>query len=207
MRKVLFFCLVSVLIFNGNSQSADSLRKIKLGFDIGGNYTFLQIEKAGQSNQNQITTLNGLGFRIGIVMDYKINRHFSLIPKAELSFNDVRLYTVYGGGSKESRSISPLTVEISPHFAFKLSDKKVKPYFLIGPVLKIPIPDASNPRALEINSNVVGVDLGFGLNRALKYFNFSPELRYSYGLNNISNSADISKMYFHNVSLVFIFKG
>ncbi len=140
-------------------------------------------------------------------MEYTLNRYFSFVPKSELSFNDARIFTVYKDGSKETKLISPLTVELSPHFTIGLSEKRTRPYFLIGPTLKIPIPDRSNPNASEINSTIGALDLGFGLNKELKFFSIAPELRYSYGLNNIANSPDINRMHFHNITLVLIFKG
>jgi hypothetical protein len=208
MRLILFFCMLGLFLPRiCKSQSFNPDKRLKFGFDIGTNYSFLKIYKAPQINPVTIMGLNGTGLRIGLVVDYAVNKRFSFMPKSELSFNDARLFVLNTDGSRDTKSISPFTIELSPHAAFKLSDKKTKPYFIFGPSLKIPVPDKSNPRASEFNATVFSLDLGFGLDRTLKYFNFCPELRYSYGLNNITNSGNINRMYFHNVTLVFIFKG
>lgn len=208
MSRTLFLYVLVIFVTNNyHSQTFNPDKKLKFGFDIGANYTFLQIERPLQPAMSNINALNGTGLRIGLVMDNYINKKLSFMPKAELSFNDARLSILNVDGSRETKVISPLTIEISSHLAIKLSDKLTKPYILIGPALKIPIPDKSNPRASEINATIIAIDLGFGIDRTLKYFNFSPEIRYSYGLNNITNSDKINKMHLHNISMVFIFKG
>ena len=74
-------------------------------------------------------------------------------------------------------------------------------------VAETPITRNYDPNWSPVKTTAVCIDLGFGIDKALEYFNFSPEIRYSYGFNNISNVEGVKNMHFHCVSIVVNIKG
>ena len=205
MNKLAFVCLFCGFSFLGFSQTEPSLKEKKstYGFNIGLNYSNL-IAPDGLPNSGSIS--NKVGFRLGILADYKLNRFMSFSPKAEVSFYNSSV-TFPETSPLETYEVMPIDVEFMTHFVFKKNDTKAHPYFLVGPNLRMPVAK-SRENSTDFGTGWdVAFDLGIGFDKAFSHFIFSPELRYSYGLLNVNKNPALQTLQLHNVALVFNFRG
>jgi hypothetical protein len=183
------------------------LKTLLIGFNIGGNYT--NVLTPGDHTSR---TYNSAGFRLGLVMSEDVNDQLSLSPKAELSFNDSHIDYSSQGKPLTTYEVYPVDVDMMLHINYKLKRKKFGAYILAGPNVRIPIKNKEsgmyrvNPNTYGNNPDVA-IDIGFGFEKLQKYFCFAPELRYSIGLLNVNQDPALDHVYFHNVTLVFNFKG
>lgn len=180
-----------------SSISGEKPKFATFGFDIGVNRSNLQFGET-QTDGDQIT--NGLGYRLGIVSNFQFTRRFSFSPKAELSFNATRL-----DQSNTSYNVNGTNLEFLGHFKYKLMKSNFSPYVIAGPNLRVPL--YKDTDKYVPTKEDVAIDFGAGLDIPLKAFKLSPELRYSYGLSNITESSEFSDLQYHNISLSLIFTG
>ena len=205
---ILILVFMSGLIHISKSQTVSPPQKLRFGFDLGFNYSYLQLQKSEQNIFMDIIPTSGSGFRIGLIADYSFNKLISIAPKSELSFNAISLTYVNNDGSTMVRNVNNLTLEVASHAILNLSCKNTKPYILIGPSVKLAMPaNWSKPNPTDLNASVVSGDIGFGIDKTLKYFNISPEIRYSYGMNNLAYIEGAKKLQFHTITIVLLFKG
>ena len=73
------------------------------------------------------TLSNNLGFRLGILADYKIYKSLSISPKAELSFNNGKINFINIDGSNTEYEIMPISLDFMAHFIFKKNNSKLSP--------------------------------------------------------------------------------
>lgn len=192
------FLICTFAVF-GQSEISDNNR-VKLGFNLGINQSNSQDNQMLPSNA---TLSNNLGFRLGVLADFPINKFLSISPKTELSFNNSKVNFTNIDGSNTEYEIMPISLDLMAHFVFKKQNEKWSPYFFLGPNFKIPVSEKSdNPTSFSTNSDFA-IDFGIGLNRAFTHFHLAPELRYSYGLLNVNQNPSIQQLNFHNISLVF----
>ena len=206
MKKVIFVIGLFVSSSSLFSQSENTLneKQIKYGFNLGINHSNLINNATLPSNA---TLSNNLGFRLGILADYKIYKSLSISPKAEMSFNNGKINFINIDGSNTEYEIMPISLDFMAHFIFKKNNSKLSPYLFFGPNFKIPISKKTdNTTAYSTNSDFA-IDFGIGLDKSFTHFNFSPELRYSFGIMNINQHPSLQSLNFHNVSLVFNFLG
>ena len=85
MKKVVLIVAVTFFSVTAFSQVDESLREKKMtfGFNLGGFQTLINPD---QSSSNNIEINNSSGFRLGVLMNYKLGKKFSISPKAELGF-------------------------------------------------------------------------------------------------------------------------
>lgn len=182
------------------TENTPGEKRMKYGFNLGINYSNIIPRSAFPSTISKSTNP---GFQLGILADYKLSRLFSISPKTELSFNNSKLNLINTDGSQTTYKVMPLSLDFMAHFIFKDYKKKMNPYFLFGPNVKLPI---SKKAAYATNTDFA-IDFGIGLDKAFKSFHFSPEIRYSIGLLNVYLHPAIEPIHFHKISLVFNFLG
>lgn len=175
--------------------SGDKGKFATFGFDLGGNRSNLKFGET-QENGDQIT--NGLGYRLGIVSNFQFTRRFSFAPKAELSFNASRL-----DQSNTSYNVNAVNLEFLGHLKYKFAKGNFSPYLLSGPNFRVPIQQGES-NEIPVQEDWA-IDLGAGLDIPLGAFKMSPEIRYSYGLKNITESNSFGDLRFHNIALVLVF--
>jgi hypothetical protein len=205
VKKAVF--IIFIFLAGWTKAQKDSAQKFKLGFSIGFNYSGLATERRISGQIYRKSEFNGPGFRMGIVAERSFGKHFSLLPKTELSFNDAGYIVENSPGSYERRYLYPVTLEFAGHMAFKGGNVKRRPYLLFGPALKLPLPGPADPYLSNTRTATIATDIGFGFDKPLKNFEISPEIRYSHGLNKITNVSGLDKVSFHTISLVLNFKG
>lgn len=180
--------------------SGDNGRDRKIatfGFSFGLNRSNLQFG-AAQENGDQI--VNGLGYRLGVVSELRLGKRFVISPKADLSFNAGQL-----NQSNTDYAVSASSLELMGHLKYRFAKSNFSPYILAGPNYRIPL-STRDDNAVPTR-NDVAIDIGLGLDIPLIGFKISPEVRYSYGLTNISTSDAFSDLNHHNIAVSLIFTG
>jgi hypothetical protein len=206
MKKVVFVVglLISSFAVFSQSDSNTIEKRLKYGFNLGINQSNVLDNRKLPSNAS---LSNNLGFRLGILADYKISKFLSVSPKAEVSFNNSEVNFTNFDGSQTEYEIMPISLDFMTHFIFKRNNEKLSPYFFFGPNVKIPISEKNNNSTPYSTKSDFAIDFGIGVDKPFTHFHFSPELRYSFGLLNINQNPSIQSLYFHNISLVFNFLG
>lgn len=194
--------LCSIIVFSQTENSKDD-SKFRFGFNLGTNYSNLQ-SKETLPNNAEIS--NGIGFSLGVFMDYSITENFLFSPKLELSFYNSSVEFVNSDNSNYTYEIFPISLNLMTHFTYKIGNGKVVPYFFAGPNLKIPISKRPDSSSEFYTNSDFGIDFGIGLENKTKYFIFAPELKYSFGLLNINQNPTLQTLNSHNISLILNFK-
>jgi hypothetical protein len=180
----------------GGSSGRD--RKIAtFGFSFGLNRSNLQFGSA-QQNGDQIT--NGLGYRLGLVSELRLGKRFVITPKADLSFNAGQV-----SQSNTDYAVSASSLELMGHLKYRFAKSNFSPYVLAGPNYRMPLNTRSDN--FVPTRNDLAIDVGMGLDIPLIGFKISPEVRYSYGLTNVTNSDAFSDLNHHNIAISLIFTG
>lgn len=196
MKKIIALTALVLGTSIVNAQSVDK-KRFTTGFNFGINHANVLL----QDNSNGSSIENGLGFRMGIISSFAFSERISFDPKAELSFNS----STFWDGT-ESFAINPVDLEFITHLKVKTKKRGFSPYFIAGPNVKIPL-DRDEDLTLPTRQDVA-LDLGIGLDVPLgKKVRVSPELRYSIGLVNLTETTSISNLKFHNISLLLNFSG
>jgi hypothetical protein len=194
--------LCSIIVFS-QTENIKNDAKYRFGFNLGTNYSNLQSKETLPSNAK---ISNGLGFSLGVFMDYSISENFIFSPKSELSFYKSSVEFVDTDNSNYTYEIFPMSLNFMTHFVYKIGNSKVVPYFFAGPNFKIPISKRPDSSSEFYTHSDFAIDLGIGLEHKTKHFIFAPELKYSFGLLNVNQNPTLQTLSFHNVSVVLNFK-
>lgn len=177
--------------------------RYRFGFNLGLSYSNLI---SPESLPDNASISNGFGYRLGVLMDYKLSDKFLLSPKAEFSLNNSAVKFSNEDGTTSYFDVFPMSLDIMLHAVYRIGDGKVKPYILLGPDFKIPFAKKNSSAAAYDLKPDFAIDIGFGLENNLSFFTLSPELRYSIGLLDVNSNPELKSLYFHNICLVFNFK-
>lgn len=195
MKIVLSSILLVITSLTCYSQSETIDKKLEFGFNLGVNRVNLMIDEAPSLLPSY--SGNRFGFDLGILMNYNISKLISFSPQAELSFNKSNVNNYWTG----TEYILPTSLGVKAHFQFNLSQSKISPYIICGPSARL---DVKNELNYPKPSRNLAIDLGIGLENKYDFFTFSPEIIYSFGLNNVSQT--VNDVYYHKLSLVLNFK-
>lgn len=201
MRKLLvtsILVLCNVIIY---AQAPDT--KFNFGFNVGANYSFLRPKEPMTSN-SQI--YNGIGAKVGLLMDYSISNKLIFAPKTELAINKSEIQTYYNPNASYTYKIFPISLEIMAHFVYKIDIMRTTHYILAGPNIRLPLKFSAKTSTDFTTKPDLAIDFGIGMEDGLKNFIFSPEIRFSFGLFNVNNNPLFQTLYYHNISLVLNFK-
>lgn len=206
MKKVVLVVSVVLLSIHSFSQETpeNANKPIKAGFAFGLNYSNLL---TGSSLPGGVEANNQLGVRLGILAEFKLSKVLFLSPKAELSMNNGRITQYFPDGTVAKYDVMPIGLEFMAPIIIKMPREKYKPYFFVGPKVKIPLIAKSTATTIYSGNTDIAIDFGIGLDNLFTQFNFSPELRYSYGLLNVNKNPAFQTIYSHSISLVFKFLG
>ena len=201
--KVIMITVIALCIAMGAiaQENTSSTTKPYYGYHLGVNYSMATVDGINSADMQ-----NGVGFGLGIFMEYALVDFLIASPKAEIQFYAAEVEYLHASNDIEKSSIMPATVEIKPHFKLKHPTSEELPYLFAGPNIIIPISD--NDNSLVDTKTTFAFDLGLGFENRFQYFNFAPEVRYSYGLQNIATSNTLSRngeIHLHSVALLFNF--
>lgn len=147
---------------------------------------------------------NNLGFNLGVLMDYQISNHFTISPKAELAFYESSTFI---NAIDTDIKMELVMLDLTTQIKYSLKENKKGLYLIAGPKVQIPLGkklQISTVFNFPINYTM---DIGAGFNLNLKHYQFSPEIKYSFGLRSIHPNPSIPLSKFNSLSLVFNFLG
>lgn len=139
----------------------------------------------------KVESVTGPGFNLGIVTNLKIGSSFDIRFLPTLSFAERNIN--YGSTERNkrfSRRVESVFVEMPFHARYKSVPYRDMRLFVIAGV-KYTFDVASDSRSrnadtlVKIAPNDFAFEIGAGIQFFLPYFIFSPELKFSHGLNNI----------------------
>ncbi len=168
----------------------------------------------------RVQSVTGPGFNLGIVTNLKIGDHFDVRFLPTLSFAERNInYAQTSRDSRFSRRVESVFVEMPFHARYKSVPYHDMRLFVIAGV-KYSFDVASDSRSrnaddlVKIAPNDFAFEIGAGVQFFLPYFIFSPELKFSHGLNNIlifddnlDESTVIEKVLSRGFTISFHFEG
>lgn len=165
---------------------------ITLGYNSSNFKIFRSKEFILNDSIAQIQSVTGPGFNLGIVTNLKIGEHFDIrfLPTLSFAERNLNYSPVNNGSFPLTRKVESVFVEMPFHARYKSVPFHDMRLFVIAGV-KYAFDVASDSRArnaetlVKIAPNDFSFEIGAGAQFFLPYFIFSPELKFSHGLNNI----------------------
>lgn len=197
------FCFVALSIIDmaaqsgrGNYNFLDFQQKpyyfgITLAYNRGFYKVFQSQELIASDSISRVESIKGPGFNLGIVTNLKIGDYFDIRFLPTLSFAERNInYAVTTNRPNFNRKIESVFVEMPFHVRYKSEPYKDMRLFVIAGV-KYSFDVASDSRSRQADDLVkvaptdFAIEAGVGAQFFFPYFIFSPELKFSYGLNNV----------------------
>lgn len=181
-------------------------QRMHFGFTLGMNSTTFMVRNVENIQQYDsvfvIDPQPQMGFNLGIITDMRIGQHFNLRFIPDLSFADRKLkYTLSTLDTlgqpvqrSEEQKLESVLLEFPLSLKFKsvrINDGNWRVYILGGGKIMM---DLASQSKIKTGANEVVVKLdrldyayevGVGFDIYMQYFKFSPELKVSFGLNNL----------------------
>jgi hypothetical protein len=169
----------------------------------------------------QVESVTGPGFNLGIVTNLKIGDYFDIrfLPTLSFAERNINYAATKDYRRPFARRVESVFVEMPFHVRYKSEPFKDMRVFVLGGV-KYSFDVASDSRSrqaedlVKIAPNDFAFELGAGMQFFLPYFIFSPEIKYSHGLNNIlifddnlEESSVIEKILSRTLTISFHFEG
>ncbi|HLF64235.1 MAG TPA: outer membrane beta-barrel protein [Saprospiraceae bacterium] len=136
----------------------------------------------------------GSGFNVSMVTNLKIGDHFDLrfLPGFSFAERNIVFKEVSNGMTENIRTIESVFVQAPFQVRFKSAPYRDLRVFVLGGV-KYTYDVASNARVrrelanalIKISPHDFAVEVGAGVQFFMPYFIFSPEIKFSQGINNI----------------------
>lgn len=181
-------------------------QRLHFGFTLGVNSTTFSVRNVQDIQQYDsvfvIDPQPQVGFNLGIISDLRIGQHFNLRFIPDLSFADRRLkYTLstfdtLGVPVKriEEQKLESVLLEFPLSLKFKsvrINDGNWRVYvlgggkFIVDMASQSKITTGANEVVVKLNRIDYAYEVGLGFDIYMQYFKFSPELKFSFGLNNL----------------------
>jgi hypothetical protein len=201
LLTVLTFCSIELAAQSsrGNYNFLDFNQKpyyfgITLAYNTS-NFKVYQSKKFVLNDSIRVVeSVTGPGFNLGIVTNLKIGEYFDIRFLPTLSFAERNLnYNTTqddSGRPFSRRKIESVFVEMPFHVRYKsVPFHDLRLFVLAGVKYGFDVASDSRSRQAEtlvkIAPNDFAFEIGAGIQFFLPYFIFSPEIKYSHGLNNI----------------------
>lgn len=181
-------------------------QRLHFGFTLGVNSTTFRVRNVENIQQFDsvfvIDPQPQVGFNLGIITDLRIGQHFNLRFIPDLSFADRRLkYTLSTLDTlgqpverSEEQKLESVLLEFPLSLKFKsvrINDGNWRVYvlgggkFIMDMASQSKIKTGDNEVVVKLNRIDYAYELGVGFDIYMQYFKFSPELKVSFGLNNL----------------------
>jgi len=197
MKKALLFAVFLTVSYGARSQAARRAGEFYTGLTIGFNSSRVAAHNANPNDIVEIATVNGLGYRLGLLGGLQLSRHFALEIKPSLAFNDSKLGITRTNHNMETYG-QTLMVEGAGHAVYKFYVGRVIPYALVGGSYRQPLNDAASPVTQMVRASLAA-DGGIGLEKRFRHFSIAPEIRYSHGLSSLQQIRGINTVKMHSV--------
>ncbi len=177
---ILFTFLSNTLSYGqGNLPFVDN-KKIHFGFSLGLNYPDFAIIPTDITKDVNIAKVVP-GFSIGAISDYRINKFFNLRFTPQLILNQREL-TFFDKSYENILSI-PLYLPISIKYS-SVRNGNIRPY-LVGGVGTWIDWGRNKEKTVLLKPFDLLLEVGVGCNIYFSFFKLAPELRFSFGINNM----------------------
>ena len=181
-------------------------QRMHFGFTLGLNRSNFSIRNVEDIQQYDsvfvIDPLPQFGFNLGIITDLRFGEHFNLRFIPDLSFADRKLRytltTLDTLGAPVSRVEEQKTQSVLLEFPLSLKFKSVRinngnwrvyvlggGKFMMDLASEAKIRTGDNEVVVKLNRLDYAYEMGVGFDIYMQYFKFSPELKVSFGLNNL----------------------
>lgn len=206
--------------------------RLGLTYDDLDNLASLNPSGTNRLTNEEITfqARNSLGFLLGFLVNFRIDENWDIRFQPGAGFYQHSVDFNYSIDTTINFSETATAEQVMIEFPILVKYKSqrrgrsgmymlagVKPAFNISPSqepMELDVTNTENSEGLilPLNSFDLSLELGFGLDSHFKYFKFSPELRFSYGLlnrqgdeNSVFDNA-FSRINNKAVSLIFHFQ-
>lgn len=170
---------------------------------------------------NTVESVTGPGFNLGIVTNLKIGEYFDVRFLPTLSFGERNInYSPTSANRRPfARKVESVFVELPFQARYKSEPfRDMRLFVITGMKYSFDVASDSRSRLAEtlvkIAPNDFAMEVGAGIQFFLPYFIFSPEIKYSHGMNNIlifdknlEESSIIDKVLSRTFTLSFHFEG
>ena len=197
MKNSIFAVSIMLCAFQISAQEIPVISRPLLGFNVGVSYSNIIIT----NNSSTSNLKNSGGLLLGLVADFTLNEKIHFTPKVELNMQNAHVRFEEDPFHYHLRNN---TIEIKPHFTFRTPKEEYESYLIIGPNIRIAVPNENTSTEYACGSDVA-LDIGVGGFKAFRFFGLSPELRYTYGFMNINKHPLLTNVKYHSVSLVLGF--
>jgi hypothetical protein len=169
----------------------------------------------------RVESITGPGFNLGIVSNLKIGEYFDIrfLPTLSFAERNINYASTIEERRPFSRKVESVFVEMPFHARYKSVPFHDMRLFVVAGI-KYSFDVASDSRSrqaaslVKIAPNDFSFEIGTGLQIFLPFFIFSPEIKYSHGLNNIlifdeklDESSIIEKVLSRTLTISFHFEG
>ncbi len=197
-----FFTLITGFAAKAQENSARGidLADYNFGFSIAYNTHTLRVIpkrdfRLGDSLQT-VKPISGPGFNLGMLVNVKLNKKVDLRFTPSLAFTDRSLDFVFDDKTKNKlKPVESTYVDLPLSLKLKSERHRNVRFYVIGG-LKYSYDVISQKRLADQNlseelkkvklqKNVFAYEYGFGMDFYYEYFKFSPEIKFSNGINDI----------------------
>lgn len=195
-------------------------KKVHYGFFVAGHLSALS-RRYSTSFVNGFDTVAAAsparsgGYGLGFIVAYGIDPQFDVCLVPAFAYYERNVEYLFMSGGTRNQTIESGYVELSMLMRYKSVRRGNVRMYMVGG-LKPGVEVGSNLKsrganALRTQNWDLSVEYGFGFDLFYPYFKFTPELRFSHGLNNLllaeNNiySRSLRRLNAHTVSLYFYF--
>lgn len=165
---------------------------ITLAYNRSSYKVFQSKDLIASDSIRRVESVKGPGFNLGIVTNLKIGNYFDIRFLPTLSFAERNINYAVTRDTRPAfnRKIESVFVELPFHVRYKSEPYQDMRLFVIAGV-KYSFDVASDSRSRQADNLVkvaptdFALEAGVGAQFFFPYFIFSPELKFSYGLNNV----------------------
>lgn len=204
-KQVILFALFSTVSCSILHAQGNDIHRVErddvpyyFGLTLGYNTGFLATQKSNKFLQDDSVLvaepLSSRGIALGLHATAKLNDYFELKFNPQLILGGARSfsYKLKAGLNEENNNQTLPTTLLTFPLSFKFNSDRInnfRTYLLFGAKFDIDLSASSAERLRENYIKLAKYDYGaeaaIGFNIFMRYFTLSPELKVSYGLNNI----------------------
>lgn len=204
-KQVILFTIFFIVLSGKIFAQGNDIHRVErddvpyyFGLTLGYNTAFLATQKSNKFLQDDsilvAEPLASRGIALGLHATAKINYYFELKFNPQLILGGARRfsYTLKAGLNEEAINQTLPTTLLSFPLSFKFNSDRInnfRTYLLLGAKFDV---DLSANSAERLKDNYIklakydyGAEAAIGFNIYMRYFTLSPELKISYGFNNI----------------------
>lgn len=173
-------------LFANAQEQPEAARKLGgFGFNLGFVYgqTDLQTDLTSNSDE-RLWVQNQGGFSLGLVYHRKIDPRISIKPQLNLTLIDNFIVYENNDGTNLRKEIFPAFIELPLHLHFtnKAPNNNISALFGVKITKSL---DAKLDQEFILRDSFTSAEFGLGKEFDLKNFTISPEITYSFGLENL----------------------